>query len=69
VKDLRVTWWEESRGSSIDVLIWLEAEDYLVVLVRRTDYLLLKTAYCTDKPHKQNTLRKNRAKFWEFKRD
>jgi hypothetical protein len=68
-KDSRVTWWEERRGSSIDILLWLEAEDYLVVLARRSDYLLLKTAYCTEKPHKQKTLRKSRAKFQELKKD
>lgn len=64
-KDDRISWWEEVRGSSRDVLIWLEAqEDYLVVLSKRKGYYLLKTAYLANKPHKRKGLRKNRGKYW-----
>ena len=55
------------RGSSTDVLIWLEIEDYLVVLSKREGYYLLKTAYLTDKPHKRRTLRQNREEYWAKK--
>lgn|GEM_PF-296561 len=38
--------WEEIRGSAVDTLLWYR-EEYLVVLAKRRDYWLLKTAYCT----------------------
>lgn len=63
-KEDRISWWEERRGSSVDVLIWLEIEDYLVVLSKRRKYYLLKTAYLANRPHKKKTLRKNRDKYW-----
>lgn len=62
-KDDRISWLEEVRRSSRDVLIWLEAEDYLVVLSKRKGYYLLKTAYLTNKPHKRRGLRKKREKY------
>ena len=46
--------WEEMRGTEIDVLLWLEENNYLVVLAKRHRYLLLQTAYCT-KTHKVKT--------------
>ena len=52
-KDNRISWWEEIRGSHRDVLLWLEQEDYLVVLSKRKGYHLLKTAYIANKPHKK----------------
>ena len=66
-KDDRISWWEEVRGSYRDVLLWLEQEDYLVVLSKRKGYYLLKTAYIANKPHKKRGLRKNRDKFWAKK--
>lgn len=38
--------WQEIRGTSVDTLLWYR-EAYLVVLAKRRDYWLLKTAYCT----------------------
>jgi hypothetical protein len=67
IKDDRISWWEEARGSARDVLIWLEAEDYIVVLTKRKGYYLLKTAYLADKPHKKRSLRKNREAYWSQK--
>jgi hypothetical protein len=62
--DQRITWWEEKRGSTRDVLLWFEEMVYVVVLAKRRNYLLLKTAYCTEKPHKKRTLKKRRAAYW-----
>jgi hypothetical protein len=64
-KDPRITHWKEERGRQKDVLLWMEEMDYLVVLSRRRSYLLLKTAYCTDKPHKRETLIRSRAAYWK----
>ena len=68
-RDSRITWWEERRGSNTDVLLWLEEEDYLVILAKRRGYMLLKTAYCTTRPHKKRGLRKNRGNFWRSQND
>jgi hypothetical protein len=38
--------WQEVRGNAVDTLLWYR-EEYLVVLAKRRDYWLLKTAYCT----------------------
>jgi hypothetical protein len=65
--DDRISWWEEGWGSSRDVLIWLEVEDYLVVLSKRKGYYLLKTAYLANKAHKRKGLRKNREAYWAQK--
>jgi hypothetical protein len=52
--------WEEQRGSSTDVVLWLEEYDFVVILSRRDDYYLFKTAY-TVKPHKRRSLGRKRA--------
>ena len=40
--------WQNRRGTEVNTLLWFR-EEYLVVLARRRDYWLLKTAYCTEK--------------------
>jgi len=67
-KNPEITWWEESRGTEEDRLLWLEAEDYLIILSKRNDYWLLKTAYMTNRHHKRTTLRKNRDAYWVAKK-
>jgi hypothetical protein len=52
--------WENPRRKT--VLFWYR-EEYLVVLSKRSDYYLLKTAYCTEKPHRKEALRQERDKF------
>jgi len=66
--DERISWWEEKRRTNTDILLWLEDEDYLVVLAKRRNYLLLKTAYYITKRHKRATLYRNRNKFWKSKK-
>lgn len=41
--------WENKRGSNTNVVIWLEQENYMIVLSKRKDYYLLVTAYVHDK--------------------
>lgn len=61
-----ITWWEENPKSSItDVVLWLEAKQYVVILSKRRNYWLLKTAYPVDKPHKRRSLERNRKKYWK----
>lgn len=44
--DAAVKRWENTRGSNTNICLWLELEDYLVVLGKRNGYFLLLTAYC-----------------------
>lgn len=55
--------WHETRNNTSEVVIWLESEDYVVVLSERRDYWLLKTAYLIKYDNKRKQLRKNREKY------
>lgn len=58
------SWWENRRGRDTRVVIWVEAWDFVVILAKRRDYYLLKTAYCDLKPHRKRTFEKEREAFW-----
>ena len=64
--DSRISWWENKRGRSTNVVLWLEKEDFAVILAKRSRYYLLKTAYCL-KPHRRKTFRKEKEAFWRKK--
>lgn len=49
--------WENKRKRGSRILLWYEKENYLLVLERRSKYLLLKTAYV----HHPNKTRKLKA--------
>ncbi|MCI5045833.1 MAG: hypothetical protein MRY72_14160 [Aquisalinus sp.] len=51
--------WENRRKSEQNVLLWFR-EEYLVVLSARGANYLLKTAYCTDRTHRVQKLRRER---------
>ncbi len=54
--------WQNSRGSETNSLLWYRKE-YLVVLARRRDYWLLKTAYCTEQRGRIAKLQRERDAF------
>lgn len=54
--------WQNRRRTEINTLLWYR-EEYLVVLAQRQEYWLLKTAYCTDRSHRINKLRRERDNF------
>jgi hypothetical protein len=54
--------WQNTRGTEVNTLLWYR-EQYLVVLAKRDGYLLLKTAYCTEKSGRIRQLRKERDAF------
>ncbi len=64
--DADITWWENKRGSDTHVVIWHEAENFVVILAKRKDYYLLKTAYCP-KSHRAKTFVKERDNYWKQK--
>lgn len=47
--------WENKRGTSNNVVLWLPPEKYMVILSRRRDYYLLTSAY----PHRDSKTRSN----------
>lgn len=51
--------WENKRGQHTHVVIWFDAEDYVVILDKRREYFLLKTAYLA-KPHRAKAFRKEK---------
>ncbi len=52
-----LTWVSEKKGDS-RIHLWLEQEDYLVVLAERRGYLLPWTAYLVERDHTKRKLRK-----------
>lgn len=58
-----VSYWEETRANTTEIVIWIESEQYVVVLSERRDYWLLKTAYLANKSGKIRQLTRNRNKF------
>jgi hypothetical protein len=58
------SWWENRRGNETRVVIWAEHLDFAVILAKRKDYYVLKTAYSGLKTHRIHTFQKEREKFW-----
>lgn len=55
-----INWWENERKSQKHIVLWLEKENYAVILARRNGYLLLKSHYPVEL-HRAETFRKERA--------
>ena len=58
-----ISWWAETRNNKKAIVIWVEVEQYVVVLSERRDYWLLKTSYLATKSGKIRQLQKNREKY------
>jgi hypothetical protein len=56
-------WWETRRQNEIHVVIWARERDFAVVLVKRRDYYMLRTAYAEIKPHRRKTFERELAAF------
>lgn len=50
-----VRWWENDRHGNTHVVIWAEQHDFAVVLAKRREYYVFKTAYTEIKPHRRAT--------------
>jgi len=46
------------------VVIWAQAHDFAVVMAKRRDYYVLKTAYAEIKLHRRASFEKERSAFW-----
>ena len=54
--------WQNKRGTSRNVLLWLEKHDYLIILSERKGYYMLTSAYITDRNNTRRKLIKERAR-------
>ena len=63
----KVTCWENKRGSNIHIVIFLEEESYVVILAKRKDYYLFRTAYCANSQRKRQLIRE-RDEYWKSKK-
>jgi hypothetical protein len=50
--------WENERKGETRICLWLEQQDYLVILARRKNYVLFWTAYLVPQPHRKRKLQK-----------
>lgn len=57
--------WKNKRGRDTRILIWNEAEDYLLVLNDRGEYILPWTAYCISS---NNQKRKLQREYEDYKK-
>ena len=58
-------WRNQRRGNESRILLWVEAENYLVILADRGDYLLPWTAYLVERTHQQAKLQKEYEQYWQ----
>lgn len=66
--DSEVAWWENTRGRDTHVVIWAKEWDFAVILGKRRDYYVLKTAYCSLKSGRRQAFEREKQKFWKNKK-
>ncbi len=62
----RISWWENRRKSSKNVVLWAENEEFAVILSKRSGYYLLTTAYVV-KPNRKRSFAKERDNYHGLK--
>lgn len=55
--------WENKRRGEKRICLWLESEEYLVILAERKGYILPWTAYLVTQPHRKRKLQKEYETF------
>ena len=60
--------WKNRRNGETRICLWLEAEEYLVILAERKDHVMPWTAYMVDKDHRKQKLQKEYDEYWRGKR-
>jgi hypothetical protein len=59
-----ILWWENRRGSNTHVVLWFRAEKFAVILAKRKDYYLLKSAYPV-RSEREKSFKKECKRYWE----
>lgn len=57
-------WWENTRGRDTHVVIWAREHDFAVILAKRRDYYMLKTAYAEIKSGRRATFEAELRAYW-----
>jgi hypothetical protein len=63
--DAAVKVWRNKRGREERICLWIEHENYLVILADHGKYILPWTAYLVERPHQQYKLRKEYEEYWK----
>lgn len=63
--DPKVRYWVSVKCNEDRIHIWLEEEDYVVVLADRKEYLLPWTAFIVSRQHTKQKLRKEHDTYWK----
>lgn len=66
-ESLEVKYWISVKRNENRIHIWLEAEDYIVVLADRNGFLLPWTAFLITRDHTRKKLRKEYEAYWRNK--
>jgi hypothetical protein len=59
-----IKFWKNRRNGETRICLWLEKEDYIIILAERTGYTLFWTAYNVTYPHQRRKLQKEYDKYW-----
>ncbi|HLP91155.1 MAG TPA: hypothetical protein VK184_21570 [Nostocaceae cyanobacterium] len=62
-EDPAIKLWENERNNETRICLWLESEDYFLVLAQRKDYVLLWTTYLVKEAHRKRKLQKEYEAF------
>jgi len=62
--DAAVKWWRNKRGREDRICLWLESEEYLVILADRGTYILPWTAYRVTYGNQKRKLQREYENFW-----
>lgn len=62
IGDPAIKRWENTRDGNTNICLWLECENYLVVLGKRNNYVLLLTAYVAEE-HRKRRLKREYEEF------
>jgi len=66
-EDSEIKWWVSVKRHENRIHIWLENEDYIVVLADRKGFLLPWTAFVITREHTRRKLRKEYEAYWQGK--
>lgn len=56
---------KSTKGVETRICLWLEVQEYLVILADRKEYILPWTAYVVDRPHQKKKLQKEFEEYWK----
>ena len=65
--ELGIKVWKNQRERNTRICIWLEAENYLIILDERKDYTLFWTAYLVERDHSKQKLQREFEDYWRKK--